>query len=603
LVARTLITTADERTWPKDKSEPVLFLGEWCKRYSRKHIWEDLDYKVAPYHWDDRKKLFDDYQSIQKLYEELLSELTDKLNQIHNVSHSNRYWRILIGPWLGFFIGMIFDRWFMLKQVIEQVDDIKCNVIDRNLISVVPNDMGHFNKLSVDDDWNEAIYSQLLAQCWGEKTSLRSVLNRAIIKPEINDNNKKINNKYNDIKKYIKRLLKIFSRPFSKDDDYFFITSYLPLEKDLKLQIQLGQFPQQWSSEVTPISNPDSGSRKWNLLGENKLKDRNFENIVRTLIPLHIPTAYLEGYELLQSMIASIGWPKKPKAIFTSNSYLADDVFKCWTAEKIESGTSLIIGQHGGNFGMNTFAFHEEHQIEIADKWISWGWTDKKRPQIIPGCNLKHFEDKISYDPQGGALMIEMGIPRYSYHLIAAPVARQWLDYLDDQQLFLNSLPKWLQEQVTLRLYPNDYGLDQIPFWKAEMSEIKINRGSGNIKALVKKCRLCICTYNATTYLESLSWNVPTIIFWNPNHWELNEETKPYFEMLKSVGIFHENAESAAQQMIKVWDDLAVWWESEELQSVREQFCYQYASISDDSMIKLKSIIQANMNHGKCSSV
>ena len=28
MVARTLITTADERTWPKDESEPVLFLGD-----------------------------------------------------------------------------------------------------------------------------------------------------------------------------------------------------------------------------------------------------------------------------------------------------------------------------------------------------------------------------------------------------------------------------------------------------------------------------------------------------------------------------------------------------------------------------------------------
>ena len=52
MVARRLVLTADEHTWPKENKEPVLFLGEWCKRYSRKAVWQKLDAEVAPYHWD-----------------------------------------------------------------------------------------------------------------------------------------------------------------------------------------------------------------------------------------------------------------------------------------------------------------------------------------------------------------------------------------------------------------------------------------------------------------------------------------------------------------------------------------------------------------------
>ena len=54
-----LITTADQRFWKTD--EPVLFLGEWCKLFSQKAVWEKLDYEVLPYHWDDRGKLYNDY--------------------------------------------------------------------------------------------------------------------------------------------------------------------------------------------------------------------------------------------------------------------------------------------------------------------------------------------------------------------------------------------------------------------------------------------------------------------------------------------------------------------------------------------------------------
>ena len=59
MINRILITTALEETWP-DNNQPVLFLGEWCRRQSRKEKWVKMNLVVAPYHWDDRKKLFSD---------------------------------------------------------------------------------------------------------------------------------------------------------------------------------------------------------------------------------------------------------------------------------------------------------------------------------------------------------------------------------------------------------------------------------------------------------------------------------------------------------------------------------------------------------------
>jgi len=117
LVARVLITTALEITWPKNKDTPILFLGEWCKLYGRKNTWESLDYKTAKYHWDDRKKLISDYDSLLEIHENFITELTSILNTIHKTNYSVRYWRILIGPWLGWFVQIVFDRWWMLKRL------------------------------------------------------------------------------------------------------------------------------------------------------------------------------------------------------------------------------------------------------------------------------------------------------------------------------------------------------------------------------------------------------------------------------------------------------------------------------------------------------
>jgi putative transferase (TIGR04331 family) len=71
---------------------------------------------------------------------------------------------------------------------------------------------------------------------------------------------------------------------------------------------------------------------------------------------------------------------------------------------------------------------------------------------------------------------------------------------------------------------------------------------------------ICLTTYNATTYLESLVWVIPTITFWNSKYWELREEVQPYFEKLEAVVILHETPESAASHMATVSDDVAGWF-------------------------------------------
>ena len=117
MVKRFLITSALEDTWVFDA--PVIFLGEWCKRKSRESQWKSIDSITIKYHWDDREKLKKDYFFIETIYESLLKETADHLNFIHKVDFSYRYWRILIGPWLIFFIQIIFDRWTMLKIALK----------------------------------------------------------------------------------------------------------------------------------------------------------------------------------------------------------------------------------------------------------------------------------------------------------------------------------------------------------------------------------------------------------------------------------------------------------------------------------------------------
>jgi len=584
---RILVTTSNERTWPNTTDSSVVFLGEWCKRYSRKKNYKKFNAIVAPYHWDDRKKLYTDYQYLQKLYENLLIDLSHKLNQIHSLDQSLHYWRVVVGPWLGFFIQILFDRWFMLKSVIEQSEIGECGVLDRDTLTIVPNDMEHFNKLFVEDDWNEAIYGHLLEACFSDVIKIKKVQNQQSSRQLEEYPN---TNRVFKVKSVVKRLIILLER-LLPDNNYFFISSYLPLMQDLRLQIRLKQFPRFCRTKQVPIRKPNIKKRQWRLRN-NEFDNDSFEVIARQFIPLHIPTSYLEGYAELTNVVNSLPWTKKPKVIFTSNAYLADDVFKVWAAEKVKNGTSLVIGQHGGHFGMTPFSFHEEHQIKIATRWLSWGWSDSSRPHITPVGNLKCFGESVKYNPSGGVLMVEMTNPRFSYHMSAVPVSRQWLDYFEDQKRFISALPQELHKQVLIKLYSNDYGWNQKQRWQDHLPKIRIASGHQGMRKLIEKSRLYISTYNATTYLESLFWNIPTVIFWNTEHWEVKEDVQPYFDLLKEVGVFHKTPESAANQVIDVWHDVSRWWESQPVQEARVQFCEQFSRKPEDMIGELETVFR-----------
>ena len=110
-------TTANHHYW--DKNQKILFLGEWCRLYRHRSIWSELDAEVLPYHWDDRKKYRQDYFYVDSLYEKYLNLLSKEMNQLHQVDHSNRYWRFIIGPWLYFFIGIFYDRFLSICGAIK----------------------------------------------------------------------------------------------------------------------------------------------------------------------------------------------------------------------------------------------------------------------------------------------------------------------------------------------------------------------------------------------------------------------------------------------------------------------------------------------------
>lgn len=584
------MTTALHETWPKD-SQKVLFLGEWCKKHDCKQSWAHLSWSCCEYHWDDRQKLCSDYQFIQSIYESILDDLSDSLNNIHSVAHSAQYWRIIIGPWLNYFLGMLFDRWHMLNSVVIQNEPFECNVLAREFGELIPYDMNHFNSLYVEDDWNEGIYAELLTRFFSDSIRIKKL-----------GKNKRFKDKNTDQPSISSRLKSkvlsqlSFSRKRKPLQGQYVVHGVTSHRDRLKLQVKLRQIPKFWRSEKFDKIKPSEIARQWSIPIKSNICD--FEKIARSMISRHIPTLYLEGYSQAVLKIKTLNLPERPELVCADNGYSSDEFFKFWCAEAVGFGSPLIIVQHGGHYGSGLFSATEEHEIKISDKYLTWGWSSPKSDKTLAVGNLKESVNRVKYSKNGKALIVGLGMPRYSYRMYAVPVANQFLDYFKEQNEFVSALNADVLKQLVVRPYDKDYGWDMRSRWRERHPKIVIDKGQKTIRNMMSQTRIYIATYNATTYLESLLWNVPTIIFWNPSYWELRPEAKESYDLLKSVGIFHESPHSAAAKINEVWDDVDLWWQSDAVQTARVKFCHEFSRPIYNKVERLSEIF-STLNRSK----
>lgn len=573
-----LVTTALEETW--GTNERLIFLGEWCKLYSRQHIWKNRPHETLSYNWDDRKLLAADSEYLTQLYERLLPDLSVALNKIHRTSHSEKYWKILIGPWLGFFTQILFQRWSSIENATRTFPVDHTIFLTEQEFYLVPNDMQSFVGLFSGDEWNHYICSRIIKH---QNCIAYDVL------PSQGREELKVNTKFSmsySLKNILRSAWNICWAPLATDADSFFIATGLPKLTEISLKLGLGQVPQYSLSESTPFSRLDKAQRQWRL---NGLSLSKFESFVREIIPQQIPRAYIEGYLQVQKRVVALRWPKSPKLIFTSVAHVYDDLVKTYIAKNAERGSLLVIGQHGGG-SFHELNFQTDHELDICDKYLSPGLGNTWHPKVKDVGQV--FARNWRSDVGGGGLLMQLGTPRYSFSIASTTQSDDFNKYIDEQMRFVASLPKRIQDEFTIRLTSAENQWSNSERWRDRFPDVYIDAGDKDVHALFARAKIIVCTYAGTTYNQALAANAPTVIFWNPKYERLHHSSDPIFKELLRVGIFHNTPESAAAHIAQVWENVNDWWQSTDLQEVRKRYCRSYAFIPENSLIRLRDALQ-----------
>jgi putative transferase (TIGR04331 family) len=588
---RHLLTTADQATWKFDR--PVIFLGEWCKLYDQKTIWERMNaITAAPYGLGKVCKDSDNAEA-RALECKLFPRVCNLLNNHHGTRHSERYWRIILGNWFNRIINVFINRIMTLQQCLDLYTISGTSVYSNENYSLAPQDSLSSIYAFNDDYWNNALNERIL----------HLTKNQHLITDYINED---VKNRFSleskpyklvsrlkisrEVKSKCREILSAISGMATQETDAFITATYLTKIVGVKLMLSLGQLPRKWNSpNFKSFGKPNSQNRKY--LGKQLEKSAvdHKEKVISALLFEVMPVCFLETYDEIKNHTMNLPWPSKPRFIFTSNRFDTDEIFKFWCASKVELGTKYFIGQHG-NYGVTRININPSNEEIVSDKFITWGWSDGL-PQHTPAFILKSAGIKPNqFNTHGGLLLIQVTL---DHRINTFDSTYEFQSYFCDQQEFCSKVSDQIVSSLTIRLHAASkyQRWNEEARWREFNPNIKIDAGNTSIRKLCKNSRLIVHSYDSTGILETLSLNIPTLAFWQNGLDHLRENAIPYYQLLIDAGIVHLSAESVALKVNTVWDDVEQWWRQAKVQNARRQFCEKYARHSANPVGDLLKIL------------
>ena len=560
------------------KKKNIIFLFKNCTDFLLKNKKNFSDKKFVKYHWDDRKKIFNDYRYLVKFYEKILNKISNDLNHYHQVNYSIRFWRILIGPWIYRFISSTFDKWETIKKL-NFKEKYSVDIYNFNHNEFIPSALDDFIKMQLEDPWN--LY-----------------INSSIIRSNFFSKNFKFNykGKYKYKKKFVNNNLNFLKIFFNKLANRIYKNTilnslYLSRRENFFLRINFKNYVNGFDLNLNQTENiKKSNFRKYNLDIKTFYK---FEKYISQCIYKNLPKIFIEDFSNLENNLKSYKYSKNPKTILTSGTLSHDTMFSYYVARNVEKGSKLLIVQHGGCYGQFLFHSEQDHEIKISDKYLTWGWKDNKKKVIPFGSFNPIIKNKIYKDKEKKNLLIILKLPiSYLSRLDSSMGVNQVFKYYEECINLVQQLKKFnIEKNIIIRTKNARYGFDEKKIWNSYFKDINLDIGKTQITELYEKSRVIIHTSIGTSYLETLRLNIPTIVYNKLDSFYLNKRTQLFFKKLKKEKIFFESEYEASKHINRIWKNTDEWWNNKSLQKVRQDFCEEYVRNNSDLSKNLKKII------------
>jgi putative transferase (TIGR04331 family) len=526
----------------------------------------------APDPWADRGRLDAAALYAGELQERVLRALADGMGRLHGETHTERYWRLLLMPWLMVWVPALFERWTRVHAALAAFGEFDSVALAESQ-TIVPSDSLEASLLLKGDAYNLQVFGRILGYL--------GCAVREFDEPLFGDRRLEAGA---DVRKpAIDRLAASMGR-LHGGRVVLVKNAQFPYTALLRLAVASGGkvLPAASSPRVRPCA-PDPSLRRG--LGALALGEELFERFLAEELPRAFPTCFVEGYAELRRAAAAFG--SFPSAVLTTNSWYYDEAFKVWSAAAAEGGTQLLGSQHGGNYGIDAKMPSEDHETTVTDGYYTWGWTREGRHALsvpMPAPKLMG-RPRLGADPSArGILFVGTAQSRY---LLQFPYTFERFDaYLAWQVRFAAALAPAAAAELHVRSHHEDEGWGIRARWRHVLPGVTLESGEIPFAESLRCCRLFVCDHLSTTFAEALSADKPSVLFWDPAAHPERPEARDVMDGLRRAGILFDSPEDAAAAADQANADVVGWWTESERAAAVEAFRRHFARTDFHSVRK-----------------
>jgi len=576
-----LVLTALPECWPKEGS--LALLGPWCVRHTEQDKLATRRYRMLPSVWQSRDDLNAAHRYVENLQEQLIPALGQALNRMHGTSYSAHYWRIMLGAWLLSFLPALYERFVTLEAACRDHPDAVITGLDPSCFTL-PASTIELPRRIIGDHYNLQLFTRLL------RAMGRTHVVATIAAPQF-----EMAAPPGRVRQQVKRWLGQLSALLPVRKGILTHASYFSRQMELSLALRLrGRLRALLSPPFFPARHSPDPMRRAALRAAVVPQDR-FTRLLQDILPQEIPACFIEGYAELTGFAAR-HLPAPPAAVLSANAWYYDEAFKHWAAQAREQGTRLLGIQHGGNYGGGENLPSEAFEIGLVDRYYSWGWNKPRYGGTVcpmPAPKLVGRTPIGADRNKHGILLATTHLTRYPLNFITS--VTEFEQYLAAHQNFVEALPPAVRSALRVRLHCEDFGWDIAARWRDFAPDVPMESWSIPFTESLRECRIYVCDHHSTTFLEALSADKPTVLFWDPGSVDLAPEYAHLYQGLRDAGILHDTPASAARHLQSAYDDVICWWQTPAVQSARIALCNALGQTTPDALTQWANELRAQV--------
>jgi putative transferase (TIGR04331 family) len=486
-----------------------------------------------------------------------------------------------LGPWLSSFIEVFYDRYVHIHEAFAQYPELKTYLLDESA-HLTPWDFLNFVDLQGDDIYNLQLYSQIIRWA-GHEFPRRRPAPVPLVKTPPRTGKKPLGR----LKEILRKLEDFLMGLGFFRNDVVFLEGNLERWWKFRLCFTPGFRARfiHWGYPPEVQTDCHQPARR-ELAGVVVSRDP-FVNLLVKALPRNFPTLYLEGYHpCRQWVLQRFGAKDFPKVLIGLGQLWSDDYGKLLAGEIVARGGRIIDFQHGAGYGFSRLLEVERYSRKVNDRFYSWGWAGQNNDPklaVLPGAKVS-LRKRPAGTSSGLRQILVVGtvFPRYLYRFQSMPVGTQFARYIQMTKDFLGAVDQRWQKHLVFRGHSLDYGWGIAEQIKRCLPHVAIDHHHHGFRHQLRQSRLMVFDHPGTTFLEAMAADVPAIIFFDLEYWQVRSEARSFLDLLQAAGIFHHTPQSAARQVNRVYEEIDAWWLDHPVQEARKRFTDHFARGSPD---------------------